>query len=177
MGARNFLTTIFTAALAIFLSGCFVTYSPSVPEGYAGPLANVKDSADIRSEQEVVFFYLAAIDGADIKNSPTETRIANSGRGFHMTPLVLDHDIPARETTVTIIGRNEYAADILAIMNPVYQVKGDVAFRPDSDGAYIVKGELKEDYSAVWIEDLKTGEIVTTKVEVYGSAKLGFFGK
>ncbi|MDH3230310.1 MAG: hypothetical protein OEN55_11000 [Alphaproteobacteria bacterium] len=40
-----------------------------------------------------------------------------------------------------------------------------------------MKGELGEDYSAVWIEDQQSGEIVGEKIEIHGSAALGFFQK
>jgi len=40
-----------------------------------------------------------------------------------------------------------------------------------------VTGTLSEDYSAVWIEDAETHEIVGEKIEIQGSAALGFFQK
>jgi len=165
-----------TLALAAVLSGC-VSYSPSVPEDYVGALANVKDSVKVHSVQKADFFYLSAVDGRIIRDSRDETVSANYGRGFNMTPVILDHDIPARECRVTIVGRTEYAAPILAFTNTVHEVKGDMPFRPDSDRVYVVKGNLGEDYSAVWIEGEETGEIVGEKIEIHGSAALGFFQK
>ncbi|MDH3230309.1 MAG: hypothetical protein OEN55_10995 [Alphaproteobacteria bacterium] len=126
---RGILTSIVLAAV---LSGC-VSYSASVPEGYNGPLANVVDSVKVHSEAEADFFYLSAVDDRTIKNSRLETLSVNYGRGFNMTPVVLDHDIPARECRVTIVGRSEFAAPILAFMNTVYEVKGEIPFQPDSD--------------------------------------------
>ena len=48
---------------------------------------------------------------------------------------------------------------------------------PSQDVTYVVKGQLGDDYSAVWIEDEKTGSIVGSKIEIKGSAKLGILQK
>lgn len=162
--------------LAGFLEGC-VSYSPSVPKGYDGPVVTIKDSVKIHSPRKADFFYLSAVDDRTIKNSLSQTRETNSGRGFNMEPVVLDHEVPVRESRVTIVGRTTYAADILALTNTVYEVKGDIRFLPDSSKAYVVKGVLGEEYSAIWIEDTETGEIAGEKVEIIGSAALGFFKK
>ena len=39
-------------------------------------------------------------------------------------------------------------------------------FAPLADQTYEVKGEVRSDYSAVWIEDQKTGAIMSSKVEL-----------
>lgn len=162
-------------AIAAALGGC-TTYSPAVPEGYDGPLAKVKDSVIAHSEQEADFFYLSAIGERTIENSHVATRQSNNGRGMQMTPVVLERDIPAREDRVTIVGRSDFAADILALINPVYKVEGDITFHPEANRVYVVKGVIRKDYSAVWIEDAESGEIAGEKVEINGSAELGFFG-
>jgi hypothetical protein len=90
---------------------------------------------------------------------------------------MLERDVPAQPASIEIVGRTEYAAPILALTNPVYQVKGVVTFIPEASKRYVVKGVLSADYSAVWIEDMISQQVVGDKVEVNGSAKLGFFQK
>ena len=51
-------------------------------------------------------------------------------------------------------------------------IEGDVKFAPQGDGQYAVKGELREDYSAVWVEDLSTGKQHGNKLLVTGSTAL-----
>lgn len=164
-----FLTTL-------FLSGC-VAYSPSIPAGYTGPKALIKDSVMIHSGSKSDFFVVRRVDGKEIENSIVESRVENRGRGFSLTPLVLDREIPARPVTLHIQGRTEYAAPILALTNAVYEVKGDVTFTPAENKTYVVTGTLGEQYSAVWVQDSETGAAVSEKVEVKGSAKLGFLQK
>ena len=48
--------------------------------------------------------------------------------------------------------------------------------RHATNAIYIIKGELGPDFSAVWIEDEKTGAQVGNKLRIKGAAKAGFFG-
>lgn len=164
----------FLVVTACLLASC--TSNP-VPEGYDGPLAHVTDSVKWRSRSSADFFYLSKIDGQSIDESLSATDRSNYGRGMVMDPVTVDRHVPARTATVTMVGRRHYAAPILEMVNSIYQVSGETEFTPLPDHNYIVKGILGEKYSAVWIEDSDTGETVGRKVEVQGSAKLGFFGK
>ena len=111
--------------MAISLGGC-ATFAPPVPEGYKGPVAIMKDSVKPYSERKADFFYVAEIDGKRIENSRVRTLSANQGRGVHMTPSLIERDVPARNATFTLVGRTEYAAPILTLTNTVYQVKGAI---------------------------------------------------
>jgi hypothetical protein len=158
------------------LSGCS-TLSTPVPKGYSGPVATIKDSVNPISESKADFFYVSEIDGKRIEDSRLRTLRTNQGRGFHMIPLAIERDVPTQSSILTLVGRTEYAAPILALTNTVYQVTGKITFSPEADKSYIVRGELGEDRSAVWIEDEATGKKVGEKIEVIGSAKLGVFEK
>jgi hypothetical protein len=151
-------------------------YKP-IPDGYTGPRATIKDSMLVHSSSKADFFYVEAVDGQDIENSRIRTLQVNYGRGINMTPEVLERQIPVRSTNLKLVGRTEYGAPILALTNTVYQVKGDVQFTPEADKNYVVKGELGENYSAVWLEEVGAGAIAGTKVEIKGSAKLGILEK
>ena len=164
---------IVLAAIAL-LAAC--TTNP-IPEGYTGPRARIADSMTGRSVHSVDFFYLSAIDGRSVDNNLSATQTANYGRGFQMTPSAYGRDVPARPSTYTIVGRTHYAAPILELLNRVYEVSGDVNFTPVPDRSYVVKGVLGDDYSAVWIEEVRTGQLVTKKIEVKGSAALGILAK
>lgn len=170
-----------SVALGVFasvaLAGC-ATFAPPIPEGYKGPVALIKDSVKPISEKKADFFYVSEIDGKPIEDSRTKTlNDVSRGRGFMMAPSVIERNIPPREATFTLVGRTEYAAPILALTHTVYQVTGKVTFSPEKDRSYVVRGELGENYSAVWLEDEVTGKTIGRKIEVNGSSKLGFFEK
>jgi len=94
-----------------------------------------------------------------------------------MSPMVIGRDVPAGvPTSFTIVGRTHYAAPILELMNPVYEISGVVTFTPLPQHSYTVKGELDDDHSGVWIED-KPLEVVGQKIEIKGSARLGILQK
>ncbi|HEX4861129.1 MAG TPA: hypothetical protein VFV07_07825 [Rhizomicrobium sp.] len=159
------------------LALCACTSNPA-PEDYDGPIATVADTAAKESSGGVDFFFVEKIDGRKVRTSLAATAQANDGMGFSMRPVLLDHAAPAEAAvTVTITGRTHYAAPILEMTNTVYQVSGEVTFTPVRNRVYDVKGVLRENHSAVWIEDNVTGAVVGKKIEIKGSAALGFFSK
>ena len=168
---HRFVVIVATAAT---LGAC--TSSP-IPDGYTGPIASVTDSMTQRSATSVDIFYLAKIDGRSIDESLSATRSRNYGRGFAMDPVIVSRDVPAREETFTIVGRTDYAAPILALVNKVYEVSGETRFAPEPNKAYMVRGTLGDEGSAVWIEERDSGKLVGRKIEVKGGSTLGFFEK
>ena len=158
------------------LSGC-ASFAPPVPEGYSGPVAIIKDSVKPASQSKADFFYISELDGRRIEDSRIRTLTVNRGRGFNMVPEVIERNVPAQKATFTLVGRTEYAAPILALTNTVYQVTGKVTFAPETYRHYVVRGELGENYSAVWIEEEGTGKTVGEKIELHGPSKLGTFEK
>ena len=169
---------LFLLGLTLLLSGCVAPMAPSIPPDYTGPRAVLRDSALTHSTSKVDFFVVVKLAGKEIKNSRSESMSANYGKGFNLSPVLLDREVPAGQPLqLEIVARSEYAAPILALTNPVYMVKGEVTFTPAADHTYMVKGVLGADYSAVWIEDTSTQQVVGEKIEAKGSAKLGFWSK
>jgi hypothetical protein len=120
---------------------------------------------------------LAKVNGRRIEESLSRTIDANSGRGFQLTPQVISREVPAAEATFTIVGRTHHAAPILSVFNAVYEVSGEVKFAPLPAHFYMVKGELNDSHSVVWLEDSNTGDVVGSKIEIQGSARLGILEK
>jgi hypothetical protein len=156
--------------LTLSISGC-VTYAPSVPDGYVGPQAVLADSAKTYSTSKADFFVAVQIDGADVDNSLNETFRRNQGRGMRMTPYFISRPLVAEKPIkVAIKGKTHYAAPIQAITGTVRQVEGVVEFTPKANVRYIVRGELSESYSAVWIEETESRQLVGQKIEPRGVA-------
>lgn len=163
--------------LALLAAGC-ATYSPSVPEGYTGPRAQLDDAITTSGNSKSDFFVVEQIDGASVDNSLYETRRKNQGRGMNMTPYVISRPLVAgKPIKVLVRGRTDYAMPIQALTGTVFQVKGLVEFTPQANARYIVRGTLGDNYSAVWIEEAESKQPVGQKVEVKGSAKLGVLEK
>lgn len=164
-------------ALAAALVGCETVPEASV-QVPSGPRARLDETAKVHNPAVADFFVVTEIDGKAVKNSINETFSRNYGRGMVMTPYFLNQDLPAGQPVkVGVMGRTHFAAPALAMFSDVYQVKGLVEFTPRENGRYIVRGELSEKYSAVWIEDRTNDEVVGKKVELRGNAKLGFWDK
>lgn len=169
---RNLLALL----LPILLCACAAPAS-TVPENYKGDIAVVRDSIYSNSSRKADIFFVSHIDGKKIRDSLIETRVRNNGRGFSMNPAVLDRPVQAQPSVFRIVGRTEYAAPILALTNTVYEVAGEVTFTPETNKTYVVRGELGENYSAVWIEETASKTVMGKKIEIKGSAKLGVFEK
>lgn len=119
----------------------------------------------------VDFFVLRKVDGKEVLNSATYSHDLNYGRGPGLEPTFLDHQIPSgRPIRCTIEGRTHTGAPIGALFVKSYEVAGDVFFTPEEDHIYAVKGVLGRDYSAVWIEDTSTQQIVGEKIEKRSAA-------
>ena len=156
--------------LCLFISGC-ATYEPA-EKGYAGATAKLADSVTSDGGRCASFFFLESYDGHDVQNALIATQRRNSGRGMAMTVEGYSRQVPVQEATFHIMGRTHCAAPIIEVGNTVYMIEGDVKFAPQGDGQYVIKGELRDDYSAVWVEDLSTGKQRGNKLLVKGSTAL-----
>ena len=157
------------AVLGAALSGC-AHFEQPVPANYSGPTVTIQDSVRVHSTRKADIFYVEGVNGKRILDSRTETLSVNRGRGMYMTPVTLSRKLPAQPTTLTITGKSTFAAPILEITNPVYEVSGKVDFAPESGKSYVVRGELGKDYSAVWIEDVDSHAMVGQKIETRSSS-------
>ena len=160
--------------LTLLVSAC--AYSP-VPDGYTGPLSVIVDSSKVHTTSKADFFYLREIDGHYVSNARSETGRRNAGNGISMDVVSFQREVPSTMSSFMLVGRTAYGAPILAMTHAVYEVKGVVEFSPEANTKYVVKGELTPDYSVVWIENAESGEVVGDKIEINGSAELGFFDK
>jgi hypothetical protein len=152
------------------ISGC-ATYEPA-QKGYAGATAKLADSVTSDGGRCASFFFLDSYDGHDVQNALIATQRRNSGRGLAMTIEGYSRQVPALEATFHITGRTHCAAPIIEVGNTVSSIEGDVKFTPQGDGQYVIKGELLEDHSAVWVEELSTGKQCGNKLRVAGSTAL-----
>jgi hypothetical protein len=131
----------------------------------------------VHSTSKADFFFVDKVDGKKIEDSMQATAKSNYGRGNEMSPVVLYRPVPSRQITITIVGRTRHAMPVTGLLEPVYQVKGNLTINPEQTKIYVVKGELGKDYSAVWVEEEESGTPVGERVEVRGSAALGIFEK
>ncbi|MDD5328686.1 MAG: hypothetical protein PHX38_01670 [Sulfuricella sp.] len=152
--------------IATSLFGC-ATYKP-IPDGYTGPQATVRDSGHSEDGTKAQLFALTDIDGNRIMNSFWASANASHGRGFALTVVISDRQVPATSMKATLKGSHTTAAPIHAIASQMagtfYSVEGTVDFSPKPSGKYVVKGELRKSGSTVWIEDSETGQPVTEKI-------------
>jgi len=171
------ISRICAAIVGACCSAACTTVTPSLPPGYSGPTAEIRDSVTVKSRSNADFFYIASVDGNAVEQSLDKTVGANFGQGFNMNPQIVQRTVPARSMKLELVGRTHHAAPIQSLFSTEFQVKGPLSFTPEAEHTYIVHGELGENYSAVWLEDLGSGTIVGQKIEIHGSAALGILEK
>lgn len=155
------------ATIAIlFLAGC-ASYKP-VPEGYAGPVATISDTGSSEDATKAQIFALVSVDGNPVPNSFGASRQASFNQGPFLNLRVVDRQVPAQPMKVKIRASHATGAPIHEIASRAagtfYAVEGEVDFKPEPNGRYLVKGELARKASSVWIEDAETNRRVTEKV-------------
>jgi hypothetical protein len=159
----------------VLLNGC-ATFQPTIPEGYNGPTATIRDSVNSIDQGKADFFYLSHIDGKQIEHSLIKTMSASYGKGNFLKIVLENNSVTAQEHTFTIVGRTAYAMPIRAIIGKVFEVKGDVTFSPKVNEEYVIRGRLSAEKSVVWIERTSDSKIID-KIESEGSSELGLFEK
>jgi hypothetical protein len=164
------------AAAFTLLSGC-ATQASILPKDYGGPTAVIADSSYDYSKRKSDFFYVDAIDGTPVANARDNTARANQGRGLAQQVQGSERRVEAKSTVFHIVGSSHYAAPILAMAGTSYYVDGDVTFTPVAGAAYVVKGSLGPDYSAVWIEDKGNGRQMGNKLIIKGASEASAFKK
>lgn len=169
--------TVVIAIAASLLAACDTMPKP-VPDGYTGPVATLKDSTKVaRMDKCGDFFFLNEYNGKDADSVFQATARDNRGKGvMFMVLKEFSRPVPARTARFFIVGRTTCAAPIVELSTQILLVGGNVEFTPEPDGVYVIKGELAQDHSAVWIEDEKRGLQVSNKLQINGVAKQGFFG-
>ena len=150
-------------ACAVLAAGC-ITFVDTLPEGYEGPTATIADSYTNHEGSSAHYFTFAMIDGQYIDNSGNRTRIANQGRGFDMTPVMITHDVPVEELNIMLAGYLFFATDAQGMFGDSMLVEGELSFTPNAGEIYTVKGELGKEVSTVWLEDSK-GNIVGNRFD------------
>ncbi len=155
-------TKIAVAALVTLLAaGCV---SEPVREMPVGPTATLSGSSVKHGYRGWDSFRMS-----DDTLTLMEKRYRDPQKGWYLTA--------GQPITLTIIGYRRYEIPIVQLVSAIYEVSGTTTFTPVADHAYLIKGELNEKHSAVWIEDKATGEVVGKKIEVQGSTALGVLEK
>ena len=170
---KSFIILIF---LLSTLSGCVTVDSP-IPDDYTGRTAYISSSELVHGSTKADLFYLYKVNGKDIHNTGWATAGASYGQGFMLTTSLITTEVTTEDQVFSIKGRTTFAAPIQSLASTVYEVKGDISFAPEADIEYVVKGELGENYSSIWVERVSDSVIMDKKIEVNGPSKLNFFQK
>lgn len=157
-------------ALAALLSGC-ASFEPAAPADYTGPTVNVADQIQQVSDRLLHVFEIRRVDGRRLLSSSISTLNASQGRGFSINPVAMTNELPLHASKLRLLATTQWAAPILAMTNPTCQTEGEVSFEPKADRHYRVAGRIAPEECSVWVEEIESGQPVTTKVSGKGTGR------
>jgi hypothetical protein len=151
--------TAATISMLALIAGCV---SNPVPEDYSGPTATIRDTAVQEGASRGSFFYVAEVDGMQIRNALTASRAANYGRGNLITAKDASRKVPARKLVLKLEARTAHGAPIAELFNSanMYSASAVVTLDAKPDAVYVVKGVLTAGTRTVWLEDAASGQRV-----------------
>jgi hypothetical protein len=153
--------------ILLLMTGCETLEQP-ITEYYDGDTATVTDTMFNQTDSRADFCVMEAIDGKNIRNSISDTKVRTQGQGFRLLPFVTDRAVKVQSMRVTLSCDTYYAAPISALKHKAYPVKGIVSFVPKNNMRYLVKGEMNLAQSKVWIVEEESGIVVTDIVTKLG---------
>lgn len=124
--------------------------------------ATIKDTVNQTAWNKADFFYVAQIGGQPVANSFTRTQSERDPESLALKPVGHERTLPVKQTTLTLFAQTEYGAPQVA--DAVQKISGSVTFTPKPDETYFVKGSIRSNYVAVWLES-SDGQVVTPKIE------------
>ena len=131
-------------------------------------VATIYDSGITEGSKKAQLFMVTEVDGQEVPNAYDESSKASKGAGPRLIRVYPSRDVPIKALKLKLLGTHITGAPIHALFSlakgTFYSVNGVVDFTPVAGAKYVVKGELKPEGSAVWIEDQATGKIVSAKV-------------
>ncbi len=148
-------------AVGTLLTACV---SNPIPDDYRGPVSTITDSALSQGMVRVNLFYLSKVNGKAVNE--TERATTDASRGGPLNARVVSRSVPAASSTFTIVGHTHFLAPVFQIFGKTYEVSGDVTFTPLPDRTYVVVGVLSDTYSAVWIQDSQSGDLMGQRIEM-----------
>ena len=146
-------------ASIIMLSAC--TTAPK----YQGPVVTIWDNATQLSTTKAYYYQLVAVDGHHVTTSSETARKRMFVLGNELVPIPIAHNIPLHSTLLTIGGYRYNALynalNIFGLGDTIYDMKGKILVNLDATKSYVVNGKHTNDYSLIWLEENKTGIIVS----------------
>ncbi|PTT90511.1 hypothetical protein DBR42_05690 [Pelomonas sp. HMWF004] len=160
------------AAMAL-LAGCssFSGLQPATPADYTGPTANVADQVVPVSPQQLHIFEITQVDGRRLSSTSMATLRSREAGSFPAAPVALTNELPLLPSRVQLQVATQYATPLLALQGASCQVQGEVALTPQAGKAYRVAGRIAAEACEAWIEDIATGQRVTTTVSGRGQGR------
>lgn len=123
--------------------------------------ADLSDTVIQLSDSNTLFYEVRKINNKAIVNSSYSTRKRSFKHSFNMSPTAITHQIPSQAVTIQVGIFKYHKADLFGLGDSVYKLTGKLTLVADASKSYKINGITNERYSLIWIEDQKSGLIVS----------------
>jgi hypothetical protein len=154
------------------LSGCKTTVTSAVPQDYVGNVVNINDTYERQSSGSAIFYYTDNINNIEVNNALSNSSGGSYGQGNKLSLRGIARKMPLSPQRIKLVGRYFHIMPLVSIVGfkSEQTVEGWVTLELKADTDYVIKGNLSEAYSAIWIED-HHGQIVSEVIDRIGDNK------
>lgn len=125
------------------------------------PTADLSDTVIQLSDSNALFYETRKINNKAVINSSYSTRKRSFKHSFNMNPTAITHKIAPQAVTIHVGIFNYHKADLFGLGDKAYKLTGKLTLIAEADKSYAVHGITNERFSLIWIEDQKSGIIVS----------------
>jgi hypothetical protein len=154
---------LFSIVCTLLVSSC--TQLDQSSQIRTADLANITDSILEVSNTNVVFFEVTHVNGKLVDSSSIKTRGRSFKLGFKMRPAALNRDVPSGSQVLNVCLFNYYAADLFGVSHVKCTAQGVIKAALQPGVGYAVNGISSDQYSLIWLEEVKTGVIISNIIQ------------
>lgn len=155
----------------VLLSGCGITYQPTIPPEYNGPRATIIDTYNRTGGGSAHFFVMNSLNAN--RNIDALNLSAGRGQGNSLTLVGMHREVPAQTLKISLVGLSYYAAPIAGIFasDGDFSIRGEIELAAQPNQTYLITGDINKTTSAVWVEDMY-GNVVSDKLTINNESEV-----
>ena len=145
--------------ICAMISSCVPITELSIPADYVGPRAVIKSTKSGYSTKKADLFYLEKVEGRYINSAfMAADTMSISSYGLIVDP-VFTNVRAAANIKLQLVGMRVFASPPGLSLGSLKLTSREIVVELKADQTYLVKGEVGEDMTRVWLENSVTGEI------------------
>ena len=159
--------------VVVLLSGCGITYQPTIPPEYNGQRATIIDTYNRTGGGSGHFFVMTALNSNPTIHALQASAGRSQGQGNSLTLVGMKREVPAQTLKISLVGLSYYAAPIAGMFasDGDFSIRGEIELAAQPNQTYLITGDINKTTSAVWVEDMY-GNVVSDKLTINNESEV-----